>query len=121
VLLLAGGPLLDRAWARGGHGTPEQWAYHMLMMSLGLVDHHAHAVAESTETSNGVLGYEVEGVAFAAPGPSAVGSIYSMAMLGLIAAAVVVGAVWPRRLRPIESRVPIGEHLRPVDQPPRGR
>jgi hypothetical protein len=38
--LVASGPLAAQAWAHGGHVTPEQWAYHNMMIRLGLPHHH---------------------------------------------------------------------------------
>jgi hypothetical protein len=120
VLLLAGGPLIDRAWAQGGHGTPEHWAYHVLMMGLGLVDHHGTHATDESEGRTG-LSYHGDGIAIAAPGPSAVSSVHGTAFIGLLAAAVVIGSLRWRRLLAFESAVPIGQRTRPVDLPPRGR
>jgi len=38
-----GGPALARAWAAGGHATPQQWTYHTVLERLGFSHHHALA------------------------------------------------------------------------------
>ena len=41
ICYLAGaGSLSGYLWSRGGHATPEQWAYHLLLERLGIPHHH---------------------------------------------------------------------------------
>lgn len=44
-----GGPALSRAWEAGGHATPEQLAYHWLLVRLGVPHHHGPADAGAPE------------------------------------------------------------------------
>ena len=43
LVLLVAEPLGARSWFAGGHVTPEQFARHMLLVGLGVADHHAPA------------------------------------------------------------------------------
>ena len=43
VYLVWGGPLSAGLWLRGGHATPDQWAYHALLEGLGFGHHHGPA------------------------------------------------------------------------------
>ena len=43
VTLALGSSLHGRLWARGQHGTAEQWAYHVWLESMGYTEHHRPA------------------------------------------------------------------------------
>jgi hypothetical protein len=38
--LACAGTLSNELWSRGGHATPEQWSYHLLLVRLGIPHHH---------------------------------------------------------------------------------
>lgn len=40
VYLVWSVPLTSGVWDRGGHATPEHWAYHLLLEQLGFPHHH---------------------------------------------------------------------------------
>ncbi len=44
-----GGPALSRAWTAGGHATPEQWTYHLLLERLGFPHHHGSPEAGTVD------------------------------------------------------------------------
>lgn len=44
VVLVAWGPLTTAVWQHGGHATPEQWAFHMVLDRLGLHQHHGRVL-----------------------------------------------------------------------------
>ena len=120
LLLLAGGPMLDRAWSMGRHGSPEQWAYHTLMMSLGMVDHHAAHAAEPDLAVQGELS-PTAGPSVAPPAPSALSAAAGIALLGMLAAGPIVGAMRSRRLALLDVGAPAGRSIAPADRPPRTR
>jgi hypothetical protein len=51
-----GGPALTRAWAAGGHATPEQWTYHLLLERLGFPHHHGPGEAGGADWRAGDQG-----------------------------------------------------------------
>jgi hypothetical protein len=58
VYLVAVAPLAGAAWVRGGHVTPEQWAYHQQLERLGVPHHHGsagQAVAEQASPARASL------------------------------------------------------------------
>lgn len=47
LYLVAANPLTQQVWLRGGHATPEQWAYHTLLERMGIVHHHGAGVVRT--------------------------------------------------------------------------
>lgn len=119
TLLLAGGPLLGRAWDYGAHGSPDQWNYHLLLNSLGFVDHHAANMTERPPPADELSALAVTGPGFAPVAPPAVIVLETMALLGLVGAVALGAGLAAQRLVPAGSCWPTGRAVGPAEHPPR--
>src|SRR5215213_7126871 len=98
VLLLAGGPLQDRAWTSGAHGSPAQWAYHLLLVGAGMHDHHTSQVVDETAPPPSAAA-TIQGPALAPMAPAGGTTSDAVALLGALGLFTLAAGRWPRRLQ----------------------
>src|SRR5687767_1076312 len=110
TVLLAGGPLLNRAWAAGAHGSPEQWMYHLLLTSLGHVDHHQHT-ADTTPVALTVAGPAV------APMAPSTAVLETLALVGVAGVFLMLCLPGRRRFGEAPIRRPGDRTDGPPEQP----
>ncbi len=53
--LACAGTISNELWSRGGHATPEQWSYHLLLVRLGIHHHHELSAETLDEGSRSAL------------------------------------------------------------------
>ena len=67
LYLLSSRTILDGLWFRGGHGTAEQWAYHVLLEELGFRQHHGAVESRRPNDSSALSDGDAEEFAPAQP------------------------------------------------------
>ena len=119
--LIGAGSLSGYLWAHGGHATPEQWAYHLLLVRLGIPHHHdfdAETQAEGRDVPTSVaslLRLSLPAISAPLAMPFAFGDAL------LIVAPVLPELVFPgvyRRLAAYTAQLRQGLRPAPPERPP---